>query len=125
MAYSSLETLQSQQIFALPFSNDNVSKPSWVCPAHLVLIIVPFFFFPGSFLLFDQSRHINSTSLISETDEVQLTIWGRGRRKSAFSFLQNINHVWLLIFCCTIRAPQHGKGGTSETVLTTAGSSCP
>lgn len=24
------------------FTNYNVSKPSWVCPAHFVLIIVPF-----------------------------------------------------------------------------------
>lgn len=66
-----LETLQSQQIFALPFPNDNVSKPSWVCPAHFVLITVPFL--PLKFATFFQSKHVNSISLISEADEVQLT----------------------------------------------------
>lgn len=85
LAYSNLETLQSQQIFTLPFPNDNVSKPSWVCPAHLVLITVPFF--PSSFFFFfSQSRYINLTSLISETDEVQLTILGWEEEETSLFF---------------------------------------
>lgn len=81
MAYSNLETLWSQQIFALPLSNDNVSKPSWVCPAHLVWIIVPFLPLKFSSLL--QSRHINSVSLISEAAEVQLTSLGWGKEETS------------------------------------------
>lgn len=80
-----LETLRSQEIFALPFSNDNVSKPSWVCPAHLVLITVPFL--PLKFSSLFQSRHINSISLISEADEVQLTSFRQRKEETRFGHL--------------------------------------
>lgn len=97
-----LETLWSQQIFALPFSNDNVSKPSRVCPAHLVLITVPFF--PLKFSSFFQSKHANSISVTSEADEVQLTSL---RQKGG-------NQVWSLIFCHKVEVPQHFKGPAYE-----------
>lgn len=80
-----LETLQSQQIFALPFSNDKVSKPSWVCPAHLVLITVPFL--PLKFCSFFQSKHVTSISLIAEADEVQLTSLRQRKEETRFGRL--------------------------------------
>lgn len=90
-----LETLLSQQIFALPFSNDNVSKPSWVCPAHFVLIIVPFL--PLKFSSFFQSKHVNSISLISEADEVHLTSLRQRKEKIKFG------HIF---FCHKVKVPQ-------------------